>query len=293
MRAADLAMYQSKAEGKNTHHFFSASMEEATREYSRLEQQLHNALDRGEFSLVFQPIVRLQDTWPVGCEALLRWHNPVLGMVEPERFIPVAEQTGLIISIGEFVMREACREIARWNCQHQVPLYVAVNLSPRQFWHGGFTERVAGILNETGLSAKYLELELTEGMIIRDHRNTGQIMYDLNALGIRLAMDDFGTGYSSLYQLKRFPFDKLKIDRSFVQDLEQDRDDDAVVRAAVALAHGLDLEIVAEGIERESQRNMLRNEKCEYGQGFLFSKPIDVEALHEFLQERIHQATLV
>jgi diguanylate cyclase (GGDEF)-like protein/PAS domain S-box-containing protein len=293
MRAADLAMYQSKAEGKNTHHFFSASMEEATREYSRLEQQLHNALERGEFSVVFQPIVRLQDTWPVGCEALLRWRNPVLGMVAPERFIPVAEQTGLIIPIGEFVMREACREIARWNSQNQVPLYVAVNLSPRQFWHGGFTERVASILHETGLPANFLELELTEGMIIRDHRNTGQIMYDLNALGIRLAMDDFGTGYSSLYQLKRFPFDKLKIDRSFVQDLEQDRDDDAVVRAAVALAHGLDLEIVAEGIERESQRNMLRNEKCEYGQGFLFSKPIDVEALHEFLQERIHQATLV
>jgi diguanylate cyclase (GGDEF)-like protein len=293
MRAADLAMYQSKAEGKNTHHFFSASMDEATREYSRLEQQLHNALERGEFSLVFQPIVRLQDTWPVGCEALLRWHNPVLGSVAPERFIPVAEQTGLIMPIGEFVMREACREIARWNRDYPMPLYVAVNLSPRQFWHGGFTERVAGILSETGLSARYLELELTEGMIIRDHRNTGQIMHDLNALGIRLAMDDFGTGYSSLYQLKRFPFDKLKIDRSFVQDLEHDRDDDAVVRAAVALAHGLDLEIVAEGIERESQRNMLRNEKCEYGQGFLFSRPIDAQALHAFLQDRLRQETPV
>jgi diguanylate cyclase (GGDEF)-like protein/PAS domain S-box-containing protein len=293
MRAADLAMYQSKAEGKNTHHFFSESMDEATREYSRLEQQLHNALERGEFSVVFQPIVRLQDTFPVGCEALLRWHNPVLGRVEPERFIAVAEQTGLIIQIGEFVMRQACREIAHWNREHEVQLYVAVNLSPRQFWHGGFTERVAAILEETGLAAEYLELELTEGMIIRDHRNTEQIMHDLNALGIRLAMDDFGTGYSSLYQLKRFPFDKLKIDRSFVQDLEHDRDDDAVVRAAVALAHGLDLEIVAEGIERESQRNMLRNEKCEYGQGFLFSEPIDARLLQEFLCNRLQEEATV
>ena len=152
---------------------------------------------------------------------------------------------------------------------------------------------MAGILIETGLAGQYLELELTEGMIIRDHRNTGQIMQDLSALGIKLAMDDFGTGYSSLYQLKRFPFDKLKIDRSFVQDLERDRDDDAVVRAAVALAHGLDLEIVAEGIERESQRNMLRNEKCEYGQGFLFSRAIDAGALHEFLQDRLQQQTAV
>ena len=292
MRAADLAMYQSKAEGKNTHHFFSASMDEATREYSRLEQQLHSALERGEFSVVFQPIFRLQNTSPVGCEALLRWRNPVLGKVAPERFIPVAEQTGLIIPIGEFVMREACRVIARWNREQQVPLYVAVNLSPRQFWHGSFTEMVAGILIETGLSAQYLELELTEGMIIRDHRNTGQIMQELNALGIKLAMDDFGTGYSSLYQLKRFPFDKLKIDRSFVQDLERNRDDDAVVRAAVALAHGLDLEIVAEGIERESQRNMLRNEKCEYGQGFLFAKPMEAESLHAFLFERLQQETM-
>ena len=234
-----------------------------------------------------------QDTRPVGCEALLRWRNPLLGTVEPERFIPVAEQTGLIIPIGEFVMREACRVIAGWNKHQATQLYVAVNLSPRQFWHGSFTERVAGILIETGLAGQYLELELTEGMIIRDHRNTGQIMQDLSALGIKLAMDDFGTGYSSLYQLKRFPFDKLKIDRSFVQDLERDRDDDAVVRAAVALAHGLDLEIVAEGIERESQRNMLRNEKCEYGQGFLFSRAIDAGALHEFLQDRLQQQTAV
>ena len=293
MRAADLAMYQSKAEGKNTHHFFSASMDAATREYSRLEQQLHNALERGEFAVVFQPIVRLLDTCPVGCEALLRWRNPLLGVVAPERFIPVAEQTGLIIPIGDFVMREACREIARWNHEHQTQLYVAVNLSPRQFWHGGLTERVAAILSETGLPAQCLEFELTEGMIIRDHRNTGRIMHDLNDMGIRLAMDDFGTGYSSLYQLKRFPFDKLKIDRSFVQDIEHDRDDDAVVRAAVALAHGLDLEIVAEGIERESQRNMLRKEKCEYGQGFLFSEPVDMQALDEYFRDRLNPEAMV
>ncbi len=285
MRGADLAMYKSKAEGKNTHHFFSPSMDVATREHSKLEQQLHNALERGEFSLVYQPIVRLHDAFPVGCEALIRWHNPVLGRVDPERFIPVAEQTGLIISIGEYVLREACREIACWNDQNKLQLFVAVNLSPRQFWYGGFNEMVADILNETGLAAELLELELTEGMIIRDHRDTGQIMQKLNAQGIKLAMDDFGTGYSSLNQLKRFPFDKLKIDRSFVQDLETDSDDDAVVRAAVALAHGLDLEIVAEGIESEGQRNILANENCEYGQGFLFSKPIKAEMLGGYLQK--------
>ena len=282
-------MYQSKAEGKNTHHFFSPSMDQATREYSKLEQQLHNALERGEFSLVFQPIVRLHDAFPVGCEALIRWHNPVLGMVEPERFIPVAEQTGLIIPIGEFVLREACREMADWNSHNELQLIVAVNLSPRQFWYGGFNEMVADILKETGLAAEFLELELTEGMIIRDHRDTGRIMQKLNAQGIRLTMDDFGTGYSSLNQLKRFPFDKLKIDRSFVQDLETDSDDDAVVRAAVALAHGLELGIVAEGIESERQRIILTNEKCQYGQGFLFSKPVNAEMLSGYLQKCINQ----
>jgi diguanylate cyclase (GGDEF)-like protein/PAS domain S-box-containing protein len=283
MRGADLAMYQSKAEGKNTHHFFSPGMDEATREYSRLEQQLHNALERNEFSLLFQPIVRLHDEFPVGCEALIRWHNPLLGSVEPERFIPVAEQTGLIIPIGEFVMREACKEMALWNRRHGTPLFVAVNLSPRQFWYGGFSEMVMEILRETGLAPEFLELELTEGMIIRDHRNTGQIMQQLNQRGIKLSMDDFGTGYSSLYQLKRFPFDKLKIDRSFVQDLETDSDDDAVVRAAVALAHGLDLEIVAEGIENESQRTILKNENCDYGQGNFFSEPISADELRLYL----------
>jgi diguanylate cyclase (GGDEF)-like protein/PAS domain S-box-containing protein len=289
MRAADLAMYQSKAEGKNTHHFFSPSMDEATREYSRLEQQLHNALERGEFSLAFQPIVSLQDRKPVGCEALLRWRNPLLGTVAPERFIPVAEQTGLIIPIGEYVLRQACREIASWNRQYGTQLYVAVNLSPRQFWHGGFTDRVADILAETGLAARCLELELTEGMIIRDHRNTGKIMNELNGLGIKLTMDDFGTGYSSLSQLKRFPFDKLKIDRSFVQDLDKDSDDDAVVRAAVALAYGLGLEIVAEGIETETQRSILSNEKCQHGQGFLFSKPLSAELLRDYLMASLKQ----
>lgn len=288
MRGADLAMYQSKAEGKNTHHFFSSSMDEATREYSKLEQQLHNALERNEFSLVFQPIVRLLDESPVGCEALIRWHNLELGSVEPERFIPVAEQTGLIIPIGEYVLREACSKIAEWNAKQQQKLYVAVNLSPRQFWYGGFNEMVLDILRETGLAPEFLELELTEGMIIRDHRDTGHIMQQLNQLGIKLAMDDFGTGYSSLYQLKRFPFDKLKIDRSFVQDLENDTDDDAVVRAAVALAHGLELEIVAEGIENESQRNILKNENCDYGQGNWFSAPVSADKLCRYLKNCIH-----
>ncbi|MEN8179855.1 MAG: EAL domain-containing protein [Pseudomonadota bacterium] len=289
MRGADLAMYQSKLEGKNTHYFFSPSMDEATREYSILEQQLHNALERGEFHVVFQPIVRLHDAFPVGCEALIRWNNPVLGMVEPERFIPVAEQTGLIISIGEYVLREACREMAFWNSNNELQLFVSVNLSPRQFWYSSLNEMVAGILQETGLAAEFLELELTEGMIIRDHRDTEQIMQKLNTQGIKIAMDDFGTGYSSLYQLKSFPFDKLKIDRSFVQDLETDSDDDAVVRAAVALAHGLELEIVAEGIESESQRHILTNENCQYGQGYLFSKPVNAEMLSGYLQKCINQ----
>nr|MDJ0805921.1 EAL domain-containing protein [Gammaproteobacteria bacterium] len=288
MRAADLAMYQSKLEGKNTHHFFSPSMDEATREYSILEQQLHNALDRREFHVVFQPIVRLSDEYPVGCEALIRWYNPELGTVEPERFIPVAEQTGLIISIGEYVLRQACKEIATWNTNHEPQLFVAVNLSPRQFWYSGFNELVTDVLQESGLSPDLLELEITESMIIRDHRDTEQIIQKLNTQGIKLAMDDFGTGYSSLYQLKSFPFDKLKIDRSFVQDLETDSDDDAVVRAAVALAHGLDLEIVAEGIENENQRHILTNENCQYGQGYLFSRPVNAEKLNDYLRKTFY-----
>lgn len=279
MRTADRAMYQSKADGRNTYHFFASALDEDAQEHLRIEQQLRNALQKKELSVVYQSIVSLPDGHIVGCEALVRWKNPVLGAVKPDQFIPIAEQTGLIIHIGEFVLKTACNEIAAWNAQHKQQLFVAVNLSPRQFWENGFVKKVASIIDRTGLSPACLELEVTEGMIISSHRDTEHVMHDLSKMGIKLAMDDFGTGYSSLYHLKKFPFDKLKIDRSFISDLADGSNDTALVRATIALAHGLGLKVIAEGIEKESQLHILKDETCDYGQGYLISSPVSAKEL--------------
>lgn len=280
MRAADKAMYQSKADGGNTFHFFAPALDEDAKEQLRKEQQLRNALQLKEFSVVYQAIVSLPSCHVVGCEALLRWQNPELGAVKPDHFIPIAEQTGLIIRIGEYVLETACREIAAWNAANRQHLFVTVNVSPRQFWESGFVKRVASIIDGTGLSPACLELEVTEGMIIRNRRHTEQIMHDLSKMGIKLTMDDFGTGYSSLYHLKKFPFDKLKIDQSFIQDLASENDDTKLVSATVALAHGLGLKVIAEGIEKDSQLHILIDETCDYGQGYLFSRPVPTKELH-------------
>ncbi len=274
MRSADLAMYHSKENGRNRYHFFTSTLEEKIQKYFQIEKNLHNALEKNELSVVYQPIIDMNSGHLAGCEALVRWNNPALGFVGPDTFIPIAEQTGLITSIGEFVLQTACSQIAHWNNSHQKTLFIAVNLSPRQFWEKDFIDKVNDALNNAGLVASCLELEVTEGMIIKNHQETKVIMDNLTKMGIKLSMDDFGTGYSSLYHLKKFKFNKLKIDRSFIQELEIGSDDMTLVQTTIAMAHGLGLKVVAEGIEKQEQLQILEDEQCDFGQGYLYSKPI-------------------
>ncbi len=277
MRSADLAMYQSKENGRNRYHFFTSALEEEAQKLFQIEKHLHHALDNKELSVVYQPIVNMSNGQLAGCEALVRWNNPSLGVVGPDIFIPIAEQTGLITSIGEFVLQTACFQIAHWNTIHKQALFIAVNLSPRQFWEKDFIRKINFVLNKTGLSPSCLELEVTEGMIIKNHRETKAIMHQLITMGIKLSMDDFGTGYSSLYHLKKFHFDKLKIDRSFIQELKTESDDMTLVQTTIALAHGLGLKVVAEGIEKKQQLKILKDKQCDFGQGYFYSRPISAE----------------
>ncbi len=277
MRSADLAMYQSKDSGRNQYHFFTSSFEEKAQKHFQIEKHLHHALERNELSVVYQPIINIKSDRLAGCEALVRWNNPALGSVGPDIFIPIAEQTGLITSIGEFVLQTACSQLADWNETYQQTLFIAVNLSPRQFWQKDFISKINSVLNKTGLPPSCLELEVTEGMIIKNHKETQLIMKTLIKMGIKLSMDDFGTGYSSLYHLKKFHFDKLKIDRSFIQELDIDSDDFTLVQTTIALAHGLGLKVVAEGIEEMHQLQILKDEHCDFGQGYYYSIPLPAE----------------
>ncbi len=281
MRSADLAMYHSKENGRNCYHFFTSTLEEKIQKYFQIEKNLHKALENNELSVVYQPIIDMNSGDLAGCEALVRWNNPALGLIGPDTFIPIAEQTGLITSIGEFVLQTACSQIAHWNNIYQKTLFIAVNLSPRQFWEKDFIDKINDALNQAGLSPSCLELEVTEGMIIKNHQETKAIMDNLTKMGIKLSMDDFGTGYSSLYHLKKFKFNKLKIDRSFIQELETGSDDMTLVQTTIALAHGLGLKVVAEGIEKQQQLQILKDEQCDFGQGYLYSKPIPAKKFEQ------------
>lgn len=280
---ADAAMYRAKAEGRNNYQFFSEEMNARALEALMMGNSLRLALERREFLLHYQPQYDLKSGRITGVEALIRWLHPELGMVSPARFIPLAEEIGLIEPIGEWVLETACRQMRAWQ-DAQLPLQrVAVNLSARQFRNPDLSQRIAGILHENRLPAHYLELEVTESMVMQNPADATGVLSRLKAMGITIAVDDFGTGYSSLSYLKRLPIDLLKIDQSFVRGVPKDADDAAIIRAIIAMAHSLDLRLIAEGIETSEQRAFLEREGCEEGQGYLFSKPVPAIEIERLL----------
>jgi diguanylate cyclase (GGDEF)-like protein/PAS domain S-box-containing protein len=270
VRRADIALFRAKADGRATFRFFEPVMDEVVQRKQELRIGLRTALDRGELDLHFQPLVGIRAGEVTCLEALLRWRHPEWGMIPPAEFIPVAEETGLIMRMGEWALRTACREAARWP--HAVR--VAVNLSPVQFRNPGLLQTVAGALADSGLAAGRLELEITESVLLQDDQANLTILDDLSQLGVRIALDDFGTGFSSLAYLLRFPFDKIKIDRSFVTGLPDQRESKAVIRAVVSMSRSLGISVTAEGVETAEQLDALRRLGCNDAQGYLFSRPV-------------------
>jgi diguanylate cyclase (GGDEF)-like protein len=279
MENADLALYRAKRDGKATYHFFEQSLDEQARHRRQMELDLRLAIRDGGFELYFQPLYSMHEERLMAFEALIRWPHPERGMISPVEFIPLAEETGLIVQIGEWVIREACREAASWDGD----LSVAVNISPKQFTTPNLASIVLSALASSGLPANRLELEITESIFISNVEKTLETLHSLRALGVRIALDDFGTGYSSLSYLRSFPFDKLKIDQSFVRDLAQGGNANAMIRAITTLADALGMETLAEGVEDEAQAQILRQEGCHEIQGYLLSKPIDARAVHAFI----------
>jgi EAL domain-containing protein (putative c-di-GMP-specific phosphodiesterase class I) len=262
-----------KRDGGGGYHLYDT--EPVTRSGGRLniEMQLRHALERGELELHYQPKVRLRDGLITGAEALLRWHHPEIGLISPGTFIPIAEETGLIVPIGEWVLHAACAQMSAWN-ECEQPIGIAVNLSPRQFRQRDLTGAVVAALKRSGLSPCHLELEITEGTAMANAEHAARVLGDLHGLGVRLSVDDFGTGYSSLSYLKRFPLDSLKIDRSFVLDVGNDPNGEAIVHATIALAKSLKIKVIAEGVETEAQRAFLEGAGCDEMQGYLYSHPL-------------------
>jgi predicted signal transduction protein with EAL and GGDEF domain len=270
LRHADLALSRAKLEGRGMFHFFEAAMDRRHRDRRAMQVDLRQAIENGEISLHYQRLLDFATDTTVGFEALARWHHPARGPVSPVDFIPLAEETGLILPLGRWVLQTACREAASWKGQR----LLAVNLSPAQFRQPDLPEMVATILQQSGLPPERLELEVTEGLLIDDTERAVTMLNALKDQGIRISLDDFGTGYSSLSYLRKFPFDKIKIDKSFVQGLGVDKDADAIVGVVIALARSLKLQVIAEGIETQAQFDLLRKLGCDQGQGFLIGRPV-------------------
>jgi len=284
MKNADIAMYFAKKEGKNNFQFYSNELKAQSLERLVLETNLRSALERNELRLEYQAQIKLQSQAICGVEALLRWDNPDLGAVPPGQFIPVAEETGLIVPIGRWVLMTACRQAVEWQRQGLPPVCMAVNLSARQFASNEILEHIAEVLTETGLPPRLLELEITEGMVMQDPERAVKRLSAIKQMGVRLAIDDFGTGYSSLGQIKNFPVDTLKVDRSFIRDLPAYTEDRAITEAIIAMAHTLSLTVIAEGVETSEQAEYLREHACDEMQGFYFSRPIRPEDFAELLR---------
>ncbi|NMG77140.1 putative bifunctional diguanylate cyclase/phosphodiesterase [Aromatoleum diolicum] len=282
MANADNAMYQAKKPGRTPVCFFTAEMNAQVRERLQLEQDLNKVLARGELQLAFQPIFRADDGAYVGAEALLRWRHPEQGFISPATFIPLAESTGQIVAIGEWVLREAGRQLRRWLDAGLAPGYVAVNLSRVQL-REDLEQLIGAVLDDNALPPHALELEITENILLDDHQQINAVLGRLHAQGLRFSLDDFGTGYSSLSYLRRFSFDTLKIDRSFVAPLCEDAEAAALVRAIVAMAHSLSLKVIAEGVETRAQLGFLQGLGCDYLQGYLLSRPLDTDHFTAFL----------
>jgi diguanylate cyclase (GGDEF)-like protein len=284
IKHADMAMYQAKEQGKNTFQFFSPAVLSFNAGRIALETHLRRALERNELSLHYQAKVQVDTDVITGVEALLRWNNPVLGAIPPTQFIPVAEATGLILPIGRWVLRTACEQSTRWLEAGLPPIRMSVNLSMRQLEDNGLIDDLRAALKDSGLPANLLELELTESMIMHNAERAVRVLTQIKALGIRLAIDDFGTGYSSLAQLKRFPVDTLKVDRSFIRDLPRDPEDRAIAEAIIAMGKTLSLTIVAEGVETAEQKEFLRQRACDEMQGYYFSTPLPPEEFASLLR---------
>ncbi len=288
IRNADAAMYCAKSHGRNKVWFFNNEMNAEAQERLAMDKNLRLALDREEFFLVYQPQVEIETGRITGFEALIRWQHPELGLVRPDRFIPIAENNGLIVPIGEWVLRAACAQARKWQEDGLVAVPVAVNVSAVQFRQEGFTALIRSVLAETRLSAKYLELELTESLLLSNVEMVSETLRDLKEMGLQLAIDDFGTGYSSLSYLKRLPFDKLKIDRSFIRDIAVDPDDAAITTAIISMAKNLHLRVIAEGVETEDQMSFLQGHMCDEIQGYYFGKPVLADETASMLSDHIY-----
>jgi diguanylate cyclase (GGDEF)-like protein/PAS domain S-box-containing protein len=274
IKNADTAMYQAKERGRNNFQFFTAEMNLKAVERQALEGSLRRALERNEFLLHYQPKVNLCTGAITGVESLIRWQHPERGLVPPSQFVPIAEDCGLILQIGRWVLREACRQASAWQRAGLAPLPMAVNVSAVEFRDPGFVEGVRAALLEAGLEARYLELELTEGVLMEDAASTASVLQELKKMGVQLAVDDFGTGYSSLSYLRRFPIDCLKIDQSFVHRITAEPDDSTIVSAIIHMGRSLHRLVIAEGVETQEQRDYLLTQHCEQGQGYLFGRPL-------------------
>ncbi|HWS54763.1 MAG TPA: EAL domain-containing protein [Pyrinomonadaceae bacterium] len=294
LRDADTAMYRAKMLGKKRHVVFDKAMHDRAMQLLQLETDLRRAIDRQEFFLHYQPIVSLATGRICSFEALVRWQHPERGMIPPSDFVPLAEETGLIIPLGQWVLAEASRQMREWQRRGEVGagVTVSVNLSSRQFSQADLTEQVAGVLRETGLAPDCLKLEITESMVMENIDTAIEMLRQLRALGVEISIDDFGTGYSSLSYLHRFPINTLKIDRSFVTRMTENSENAEIVRTIVTLARSLQMSVVAEGVETEAQLARLRELECDYGQGYLFSKPVGGERVRELVRENTFPALL-
>jgi diguanylate cyclase (GGDEF)-like protein len=283
--SADIAMYRAKEQGRNRFAFYAAEPSGLSHERLSLEAGLRHALERDEFDIFFQPKIDFPTDRVSGVEALIRWRHPQMGLLLPDRFIPLAEEIGVIVPIGYWTLKRVCERARRWQ-ELGMALPVAVNLSASQFHEPDLVARLGAIMRTTGVSPSLIEVEITESMVMRDPNRAARVMEGLRAMGVRISIDDFGTGHSSLGYLKRFPIDRLKVDRSFVRDLPHNNDDVAITRAVIAMAHSLKMTVVAEGVEHQDQFDLLRNEGCDEFQGFYCAKPMEEDDLLKFLASR-------
>jgi EAL domain-containing protein (putative c-di-GMP-specific phosphodiesterase class I) len=284
MKNADIAMYFAKEEGKNNVQFYSKNIHSHSNERLSIETNLRMAMERKEFSLEYQARLDFKTGDITGVEALLRWNNSFLGSVTPTQFIPVAEETGLIVPIGRWVLKTACAQNVAWQRQGLPPVCMAVNLSLRQLLDDNLLEDIKTVLKETGMEANLLELEITESMVMHNPSRLISLLTKIKEMDVRLAIDDFGTGYSSLAHIKHFPIDTLKVDRSFIRNIPQDSEDKAITEAIISMGKTLSLTVVAEGVETEEQENFLREHVCDEMQGFYFSKPIGPDHFADLLR---------
>jgi predicted signal transduction protein with EAL and GGDEF domain len=282
-KSADLAMYLAKEDGKNGFRFFNGEIKAQSIERLVMESELRRAIERNQFSLHYQPKVDMESGLVTGVEALLRWTHPELGLVPPAEFIPLAEETGLIIPIGRWVLREACAQNMAWQRRGLLPVAMAVNLSPRQFADEHLLHDIDLALAESEMSPVLLQLEVTESMMMRNVPRAVRVLHAIQSRGIRLAIDDFGTGYSSMSLMKQFPIDTIKIDRSFVRDLPRDSEDQAIAQAIISMGKALGMTVVAEGVETVEQQAFLKHHDCDEMQGYLFSRPLPPRDVAELL----------